>query len=388
MISMLNNNPTPDNAPTDLPTNAAAMNDDQLVQEVFNMIKVTRRASAFEVQHELGISGVHAARLMDMLEERGIVGPENGSNPREILVDLDSTRRLPSAPRQIEGPTHEAMGAIDNMMRRKHEMMGISSGFRDLDMLTCGFQRQEMIVLTARPCMGKTSLMFNFAEAAALPNDGKKGAGVLIFSLEMAASQLALRLLYSRARVNIQKLREGLCPPDGADAARLKQTAGELAKAPLYVDDTNPASIMELRAKARCLASRLAGTQTPLGFVIVDYFQRLCSAEFRAAREKQINEVSSGLKLLAKELNVPVLVLSSLKRAGALRDPRMSDIPNALEQDADVVLMLAKPWDADEKFQVAADSADLIVAKQRNGPIGIVRLTFLRDIARFENYAE
>jgi len=180
-------------------------------------------------------------------------------------------------------------------------------------------------------------------------------------------------------------LRDGLLSRNGDEQQRLVQTADEFSKAPLFIDDSSHLSIMELRAKARRLHAR-----TPLGFIVVDYLQLLSPVDAKVPREQQVAEASRGLKSLAKELNVPVLVLSQLNRSAEKDDrpPRLSDLreSGSIEQDADVVLMLARPKEADEKFQVAADSAELIVAKQRNGPVGDLKLTFIRDITRFENY--
>ncbi len=292
--------------------------------------------------------------------------------------------RVSESAKQMREPTREAMAVINKMMMKKGELTGVSSGFKDLDAMMYGFQKQEMIILAARPSMGKTSLALNFAEAAALPKKGDP-AGVLIFSLEMGASQLALRMLCSRAKVNMKLLRDGLLSRNGDEQNRLLQAADELSKAPIWIDDSSSISIMQLRAKARRIHSR-----NPLGFIMVDYLQLMSPTDSSVAREQQVAEASRGLKGLAKELNVPVLVLSQLNRASEKdnRTPKLSDLreSGSIEQDADVVLMLARPKDADEKFQVAADSAELIVAKQRNGPVGELRLTFLRDITCFENY--
>jgi replicative DNA helicase len=278
------------------------------------------------------------------------------------------------------------MNIITKMMMKKGEMTGIASGFHDLDKLTFGFQKQEMIVLAARPSMGKTSLALNIAEAAALPKKGESAA-TLVFSLEMSASQLALRMLCARARVNMKLLRDGLLSKNGDEQQRLVATADEFVKAPIFIDDSSNLSIMQLRAKARRLHAR-----HKLGFIIVDYLQLLSPTDSKVPREQQVAEASRGLKALAKELDVPVLVLSQLNRSSEKenRTPKLADLreSGSIEQDADVVLMLARPKDADEKFQVAADSAELIVAKQRNGPVGDLRLTFLRDITRFENYTQ
>jgi replicative DNA helicase len=294
--------------------------------------------------------------------------------------------RISDAAKQMKEPTHAAMEVITKMMMKKGELTGVSSGFKDLDQLTFGFQKQEMIVLAARPSMGKTSLALNMAEAAAMP---KKGTPVttLVFSLEMSSSQLALRMLCARARVNMKLLRDGLLSKNGEEQQRLLQTADEFSKSAIYIDDSSHLTIMELRAKARRLHSR-----HPLGFIVVDYLQLLSPTDPKVPREQQVAEMSRGLKALAKELDVPVLVLSQLNRAAEKenRSPKLSDLreSGSIEQDADVVLMLARPKDADEKFQVAADSAELIVAKQRNGPVGELKLTFLRDITRFENFTQ
>ena len=294
--------------------------------------------------------------------------------------------RISDAAKSMKGPVTEAMSVITKMMMKKGELTGVSSGFKDLDEYTFGFQRQEMIILAARPSMGKTSLALNFAEAAAMPKRGP-GVTVLVFSLEMSAAQLALRMLCSRARVNMKLLRDGLLSKHGDEQQRLLQAADEFTKSPIYLDDSSHLTIMELRAKARRLHAR-----SPLGFVVVDYLQLLAPTDSKTPREQQVAEISRGLKALAKELNVPVLVLSQLNRSAEKenRTPKLSDLreSGSIEQDADVVLMLARPKDADEKFQVASDSAELIVAKQRNGPVGELKLTFLRDITRFENFTQ
>ncbi len=294
--------------------------------------------------------------------------------------------RVSDAAKLMSEPTREAMEVITKMMMKKGDLTGVTSGFKDLDNLTWGFQKQEMIVLAARPSMGKTSLALNFAESASLPKRGE-GVPTLIFSLEMSAAQLALRMLCSRARVNLRLLREGLLAKSGDDNARLLATADEFSKSPIFIDDSSHLSIMELRAKARRLHSR-----RKLGLIIVDYLQLLSPTDSQTPREQQVAEASRGLKALAKELEVPVIVLSQLNRSSEKenRAPRLADLreSGSIEQDADVVLMLARPKDSDEKFQTAADSAELIVAKQRNGPVGELKLTFLRDITRFENYTQ
>ena len=292
--------------------------------------------------------------------------------------------RVSESAKPMREPTREAMNVITKMMMKKGELTGVASGFIELDKLMWGFQRQEMIVLAARPSMGKTSLALNFAEAASMPKRGEPVA-TLVFSLEMSAAQLALRMLCSRARVNMKLLRDGLLSKNGDEQNRLVETADEFSKSPIFIDDSSSLSIMQLRAKARRIHAR-----HKLGFIVVDYLQLLSPTDSKMPREQQVAEASRGLKSLAKELDVPVLVLSQLNRSSEKenRTPKLADLreSGSIEQDADVVLMLTRPRDADEKYQVAADSAELIVAKQRNGPVGELKLTFLRDITRFENF--
>jgi replicative DNA helicase len=302
----------------------------------------------------------------------------------ETRIFSVTQNRVSESAKPMREPTREAMSVITKMMMKKGELTGVSSGYKDLDALTWGFQRQEMIILAARPSMGKTSFALNIAENASMPKRGEPVA-TLIFSLEMSAAQLALRMLCSHARVNMKLLRDGLLSKNGDEQNRLVATADEFSKSPIFIDDSSALSIMQLRAKARRIHQR-----HKLGFIIVDYLQLLSPTDGKMPREQQVAEASRGLKSLAKELDVPVLVLSQLNRSSEKenRTPKLADLreSGSIEQDADVVLMLARPRDADEKFQVAADSAELIVAKQRNGPVGELKLTFLRDITRFENF--
>jgi replicative DNA helicase len=292
--------------------------------------------------------------------------------------------RVSDSAQEIKDAVKEANTVIAKLLMKKGELTGVTSGFKDLDAMTFGFQRQEMIVIAARPSMGKTSFALNIAEAAALPKKGDP-VPVLVFSLEMSSSQLALRMLCARSRVNMKLLRDGLVARDGREVNALGQAAEEFKKAPLLIDDSSNLTIMELRAKARRIYAR-----RKLGMIIVDYLQLVSGTDPRAPREQQVAEVSRGLKAMAKELDLPVLVLSQLNRSSEKenRTPRLSDLreSGSIEQDADVVLMLSRPKDADEKFQTAAGSADLIVAKQRNGPVGDLKLTFLQEITRFENF--
>jgi len=293
--------------------------------------------------------------------------------------------RVSDSAQEIKEAVKDANTVIAKLLMKKGELTGVTSGFKDLDAMTFGFQRQEMIIIAARPSMGKTSFALNIAEAAALPKPGREPVPTLIFSLEMSSSQLALRMLCARSRVNMKLLRDGLVGRDGREVNALGQAAEEFKKTPILIDDSSALTIMEMRAKARRIYAR-----KKLGLIIVDYLQLLNGTDPRAPREQQVAEVSRGLKAMAKELDLPVIVLSQLNRSSEKenRTPRLSDLreSGSIEQDADVVLMLSRPKDADEKFQTAANAADLIVAKQRNGPVGDLKLTFIQEITRFENF--
>jgi replicative DNA helicase len=293
--------------------------------------------------------------------------------------------RVSDSAQEIKEAIKEANTVIAKLLMKKGELTGVTSGFKDLDAMTFGFQRQEMIVVAARPSMGKTSFALNIAEAATLPKAGKEAVPTLVFSLEMSSSQLALRMLCARSRVNMKLLRDGLVGRDGREVNALGQAAEEFKKCPLLIDDSSALTIMEMRAKARRIYAR-----KKLGLIVVDYLQLVSGSDSRAPREQQVAEVSRGLKAMAKELDLPVIVLSQLNRSSEKenRTPRLSDLreSGSIEQDADVVLMLSRPKEADEKFQTATGAADLIVAKQRNGPVGDLKLTFLQEITRFENF--
>ncbi len=275
-----------------------------------------------------------------------------------------------------------ALSVLQSMVMKRGVMTGLKTGLRDLDALTWGFQKSDLVILAARPSMGKTSLALNMADSI-VANEGR--LPTLFFSLEMTATQLMQRMLCSRSRVNMKLLRDGMLSKNGDEMNRLAIAADELAHAPLFIDDSSGISVSHIRARSRRIHARY-----PLGAIFVDYLQLLAPSKDRVSREQQVSEASRGLKALAKELDVPVIVLSQLNRVAdkESRRPKLSDLreSGAIEQDADVVLLMSRPADSDETFQVAGDVIDVIVAKQRNGPVGELKLTFLRDITKFENY--
>tara|TARA_B100001057_G_scaffold421338_1_gene442218 strand:+ start:2442 stop:3929 length:1488 start_codon:yes stop_codon:yes gene_type:complete len=279
-----------------------------------------------------------------------------------------------------------AIENIESMYENKGQIQGLPTGFRDIDKLLNGLQPGQMIVVAARPSMGKTSLAMNIAEHVCVDQE----KAVAVFSLEMTTQDLVQRLLCSRARVNSQKIRSGI--PDSSDFPKLMKAAGELSKSKMLIDETPSISIIEMRAKARRMKQR-----DDIQLLVVDYLQLMQSTTKRAKdnRQIEISEISSGLKALAKELHIPVIVLAQVNRNPEERKggrPRISDLreSGSIEQDADVVGLLMRPEryadDDDEKDDLEGE-ATFIIAKQRNGPIGDVPLTFIDSQIRFADRA-
>jgi replicative DNA helicase len=295
--------------------------------------------------------------------------------------------RISESAISIEQSMERAVNTVQLLSQKHGAINGLGTGFRDLDHMTFGFHSGEMIVLAARPSMGKTALALNVAEYVVFGDLKSKRVPVptLFFSLEMSSEQLALRLLCGRSRVNMTKLREGFL--DKASYRVLGETATEAKKVPLWIDESACVSILEMRAKARRMHA-----QHRLGLVVVDYLQLVSGTDPKLPREQQIAEISRGFKAMANELNIPVLVLSQLNRESEKerRQPRLSDLreSGAIEQDADLVLLLSRR-NAEETESASENTVvrDLVIAKQRNGPVGIVPLTFVKGYTRFENYA-
>ena len=276
----------------------------------------------------------------------------------------------------------DTLKTVEKLFERKEMVTGVPSGFKDLDKLTAGLQPSDLIVVAGRPSMGKTAFSLNIGTNAAFA-----GIGVAIFSLEMAKEQLVLRMLCSEARVNNAKVRSGYLAD--RDFPKLANAAGRLHEAPIYIDDTPAISVLELRAKARRLV-RDRGKK--VGLIVIDYLQLMRGMGTAANREQEISEISRSLKALAKELNVPVIAISQLNRRVEDRGdkrPMMADLreSGAIEQDADVIAFIYR----DEVYNPnSADKgvAEVIVAKQRNGPTDTVRLAFLNEFTRFEDLSE
>jgi len=271
--------------------------------------------------------------------------------------------------------------ALEKRFERKELITGVPTGYEEFDRMTAGLQPSDLIILAARPSMGKTALAMNIARNAAIQHK----IGVAVFSLEMSEEQLALRMLCSESRVNSQDLRTGFIKD--RDWPKLTKAAGDLSEARIFIDDTPAITVLEMRAKSRRLK-----TEHDIGLIVVDYLQLMQGRRSAERREQEISEISRALKAMAKELHVPVIALSQLNRGLENRPdkrPKLSDLreSGAIEQDADVICFIYR----DEVYNQSEDNprkgmAEVIIGKQRNGPTGKFELTFLKEYTTFENY--
>jgi len=274
----------------------------------------------------------------------------------------------------------EIVSHIEELASRREMVTGLPTGFLQLDQMTSGFQPSDLIIIAARPSMGKTAFALSIAYNVAV----KEGKTVAFFSLEMSKEQLIIRLMAQDSEIPLHRIRNGFLKPQEVD--RLLKSADRISQAPLYIDDTPGISILEMRAKARRLV-----TERGLDLVIVDYLQLMRGIKRTESRQQEVSEISRSLKGLAKELKTPVLALSQLSRQvehRADKRPQLSDLreSGSLEQDADVVLFIHRP----EVYKKNPDPeeqgvAEIIIAKQRNGPTGTVKLAFIKELTRFEN---
>ena len=319
-------------------------------------------------------------------EEQGDVPQLLDDVEREIFV-IGEKRFRKGAP-LMRDEVFTALENIEKMYQQRGRISGLATGFTVFDQMTDGLHPGEMIIVAARPSMGKTALAMNIVENVALNLEEPKPVGV--FSLEMSTQQLVQRMLCSRARVNMKKIRAGMLAR--AEHGKLNDAAASLSESAIFIDDTPGLTILELRAKARRLRDRHR-----IEMIAIDYLQ-LCRSTSRRGqdnRQIEISEISAGIKALAKELEIPIIVLAQLNRQPEQRGggkPRMSDLreSGSLEQDADVVALLVRPEVYEEDDDARSDlsgKAELIIAKQRNGPIGEIPLTFIKEYTRFENCA-
>jgi len=270
---------------------------------------------------------------------------------------------------------------IDNLYQRKENITGVATGFHDLDVMTAGFQKSDLIIIAGRPSMGKSALVSSITEHIGVVEK----IPLVFFSLEMSKEQLVQRMLCSHARVDAHKVRSGFLSQ--SDWPKLVSAAGKLSESPIYIDDTPGASVLEIRAKARRFKA-----QYDIGLIVVDYLQLMQGPMGSENRQQEISEISRSLKALARELSVPLIAVSQLSRAVEQRAdhrPQLSDLreSGAIEQDADVVALLLR-----EEYYNPTDEnkgvAELIMAKQRNGPVGTVRLAFISEYTRFQDLAK
>jgi replicative DNA helicase len=274
------------------------------------------------------------------------------------------------------------MERIETLQKSGKAITGVPSGFADLDNLTSGFQGGELVILAARPSMGKTAFVLNIATHAAVEQHG-----VAIFSLEMSKESLVQRMLTAEARVDSQLVRRGMLRD--FDFTKLARAAGVLQQCPVWIDDTPALTLLEMRSKARRLKA-----ENDVRMIIVDYLQLMRSPEYSDNRVQEISDISRSLKGLAKELGVPVVALSQLSRAseqrGGERKPILSDLRDsgAIEQDADIVMFIHRPEYYDREDESKRGLAEIMLAKHRNGPTGDVHLRFNREYTRFDSLTQ
>jgi replicative DNA helicase len=298
----------------------------------------------------------------------------------ERMIFEISSKKVDTNFAPIKEVIKDSIETIDNLYQKKAHVTGLPTGFADLDSMTAGLHPSDLIIFAGRPSMGKSAFLTSIAEHIGVIEK----IPLVIFSLEMSKEQLVQRMLCSHARVNAHNVRTGFLSQ--TDWPRLTNAAGKLSEAPIFIDDSAGLSVLELRAKARRLKS-----QYNIQLIMVDYLQLMQGMPGAENRQQEISEISRSLKALARELNVPLIAVSQLSRAVESRQdhrPQLSDLreSGAIEQDADLVCLLLR-----EEYYAPTEEnrgiAEVIIAKQRNGPVGSAKLTFVRDYARFENLA-
>jgi replicative DNA helicase len=315
-------------------------------------------------------------------------------SPEEILDKAESVIYKVSEDSAAKGFTplselvHPMLERLEKLHADKKDVPGLRTGFDDFDKLTAGLQPSELIIIAGRPSMGKTAFGLNIVENVAL----KEKLPVAVFSLEMSKEALMLRLLCSAAQVDAHKTRQGFIA--GQNWSKLTTVAGKLAEAPIYIDDSPILSVMEIRTRARRLATELKIQKKELALIVIDYIQMMRGVGRQESRQQEMAEISRSLKGLARDLNIPVMALSQLSRKpeekGREGKPQLSDLreSGALEQDADVVGFIYRESYYRRDDPDLERKATLILAKQRNGPTGDINLSFFREFTRFENISK
>ncbi len=309
-------------------------------------------------------------------------GVENYLDDAEKMIFQVAENKLRPSFFSVRDIVKDNVKTIERLSRNKQSVIGVPTGFTDLDKLTSGLQPSDLIVVAGRPSMGKTAFCLNIAEFVGMQNEGSMPVG--IFSLEMSKEQLVTRLLSSESEVGQSKLRTGGL--SGTDWQRLAQAAGKLCDTSIFIDDSPGMGVLELRARARRLKK-----EHGLSLLIIDYLQLMKGRINSERREQEISEISRSLKALAKELNIPVIAISQLNRMVEQREdrrPRLSDLreSGAIEQDADVIVFIYRDEVYNKDKEDNKGIAEIIIGKQRNGPTGMVRLAFLSECASFRNF--
>ncbi len=389
------------NEPIDLITLTNALKGKNLLDEVGGGVYLSSLADSITTAANIEY---YAKIVKEKAILRGLIntateivtrGYEDGGDVEDLLDQAEknifqiSESKIKPSFYEIKNLLKESFKTIEKLYESKEIVTGVPSGFEELDKLTSGFQPSDLVVIAGRPSMGKTAFSLNIAQYAAI----EKKIPSALFSLEMSKEQLVLRMLCSEAKVDAHKLRGGFLGE--TDWPKLTRAAGILSEAPIFIDDTPALSVLEMRAKARRLMA-----EHELGLVIVDYLQlmrgRGLSGRGRPSsetREQEISEITRSLKALAKELNIPVIALSQLNRKVEERTdkrPHLADLreSGAIEQDADLITFIYR----DEIYNRADDNpnkgiAEVIIGKQRNGPVGEIKLAFLDKYTTFENLA-
>jgi len=330
-----------------------------------------------------------ARNLISVATEIVTDGYDEQSEIEELLDKAQRTifdiseNRIRSPYHQLNTILKDSIKYIEELFEKKDHVTGVPTGFLDLDQKTAGFQRGDLIIIAGRPSMGKTAFALNIAQYASVHAEPRHP--VAVFSLEMSKEQLVTRLLCSEARVDASRLRTGHLI-DG-EWEKILRGAERLFEAKIFIDDTPAISVLEMRSKARRLKA-----EHGIGMIVVDYLQLMRGSSAPESRQQEISEISRSLKALAKELSVPVVALSQLNRGLESRTdkrPMMSDLreSGAIEQDADVIMFVYRDEVYNKENPEVKGRAEIIIGKQRNGPIGTVDLTFLGEYTRFENYA-
>jgi len=382
------------NEPTDLLTLTTELNKRQQLADVggafylAGLVDNVSTAANIEYHAKIVFEKSMSRKLINastQIAQRAYEATENAEDlldEAEQMIFALSERKLSRGFTHLNPILHDTFENIERLHAHSSSVTGVATGFTKLDEMTAGFQPGDLIIIAARPSMGKTALCLNIARNASI--DGKIGVG--IFSLEMASHQLAQRMLCSEARVDSHLMRTGRLPGDAW--SNLSIAVGSLAQAPIFIDETPAISVTEVRSRAR----RLISEHDNLGLLIIDYLLLMRGPREAESRQQEISAISRNLKALAKELNIPIVALSQLSRAVESRGdgqkrPQLSDLreSGAIEQDADVVLFIYRPSRYDQVEEHEKNRTEIIIGKQRNGPTGTVELVFLDHYAAFEN---